>query len=82
MQALLAPLTELAEYGRFKGLLKEKPCCLGLTGCVDSQKLHMIYELSDGFQIKVIATYSDVKAKFLRNTNFMTEMSCCIRQRI
>ena len=37
MQALLAPLTELAEYGRFKGLLKEKPCCLGLTGCVDSQ---------------------------------------------
>ena len=63
MQALLAPLTELAEYGRFKGLLKEKPCCLGLTGCVDSQKLHMIYGLSDGFQIKVIATYSDVKAK-------------------
>ncbi len=63
MQALLAPLTELAEYGHFKGLLKEKPCCLGLTGCVDSQKLHMIYGLSDGFQIKVIATYSDVKAK-------------------
>ena len=63
MQALLAPLGELAEYAHLREELKKESCSLALTGCVDSQKLHMIYGLSDGFRVKVIATYSDVRAK-------------------
>ncbi len=70
MQALLAPLQELAEYGNIREAIRKragKPDSQGavaaLTGCVDSQKLHMIYGLSDGFRIKVIVTYSDIKAK-------------------
>ena len=62
MQALLSPLRELAEYKSIKEqLLKGKS--VSLTGCVDSQKLHMIYGLSEGFRIKVIVTYSDLKAR-------------------
>lgn len=63
MQALLSPLHELAEYEHLRETLRKHGGPIALTGCVDSQKLHMIYGLSDGFRIKVIATYSDLKAR-------------------
>ena len=61
MQALLAPLKELAEFSQIKENLKKGT--VSLTGCVDSQKLHIIYGLSDGFRYKVIVTYSDLRAR-------------------
>lgn len=63
MQALLAPLKELAEYDRMRENLRKGSGPVALTGCVDSQKLHMIYGLSDGLKYKVIVTYSDLRAK-------------------
>lgn len=63
MQALLAPLHELAEYDEIKELVHKHKMPVALTGCVDSQKLHMIYGLSDGFKYKVIVTYSDLRAR-------------------
>lgn len=65
MQALLAPLRELAEYNRVKESIQKGSEPVALTGCVDSQKLHLIYGLSDGLRYKVIVTYSDIKAKEL-----------------
>jgi len=64
MQALLAPLQELADYGDIRAAIRNGTP-IALTGCVDSQKLHMIYGLGDGFRMKVIVTYSDLKAKEL-----------------
>lgn len=63
MQALLTPLRELAEYEEIQDRIRKKHGSVSLSGCVDSQKLHMIYGLSDGFRYKVIVTYSDLKAK-------------------
>lgn len=67
MQALLAPLKELAEYGNIRDSVRKRTggpgATAALTGCVDSQKLHMIYGLGDGFRIKTIVTYSDLKAR-------------------
>jgi len=63
MQALLAPLKNLAEYDSIKSVLKKGRANVALSGCVDSQKLHMIYGLSDGLKYKVIVTYSDLKAR-------------------
>ncbi len=63
MQALLSPLNELAEFDRSKEIIRKGTGTVALTGCVDSQKLHMIYGLSDGFRIKVIVTYNDLKAR-------------------
>mgnify|MGYP000866750236 CR=1 FL=1 len=67
MQALLAPLHELAEYEKIKELVRGGPGQnrepVALTGCVESQKLHMIYGLSDGFKYKIIVTYSDLRAR-------------------
>ncbi len=65
MQALLAPLCELAEYDEMKKALRKKSGPIALTGCVDSQKLHIIYGLSEGVRIKVIITYSDLRAREL-----------------
>ena len=77
MQALLAPLKELAEYSSIRECIQKqvnqakaaaggpRNNVLALAGCVDSQKLHMIYGLSDGLRCKVIVTYSDLKAKEL-----------------
>lgn len=63
MQALLSPLTELADYeeiiksrGKTKGFIQ-------IAGCVNSQKTHLMYALSDGREYRVIAFSSEEKAK-------------------
>ena len=63
MQALLKPLLELAEYEDIVKKKKEASGVLMLTGCVNSQKTHMMYALSDGCCYKVIACSSETKAK-------------------
>jgi len=65
MQALLSPLTELAEFDQAKEGIRKLDTPVSISGCVDSQKLHMIYGLADGFKYKVIVTYSDLKAREL-----------------
>ena len=47
MRALTAPLNELGEFEEIKKKLKEKHFCAAFTGCVESQKLHMAYGLSE-----------------------------------
>ena len=63
MQAFVAPLMELAEFETVQKKRREKKGILQLAGCVTSQKTHMMYALSDGFDYRIIATSSDMKAK-------------------
>jgi len=63
MQALIAPLMELAEFETVQKKRKEQKGILQFAGCVNSQKTHMMYALSDGFDFKIIATSSEMKAK-------------------
>ncbi len=65
MRALLAPLLELGEYEEIRKLLGKERAAVTLSGCVDSEKLHMIYGLGDGFRNKIIVTFSDLKTKEL-----------------
>jgi len=65
MQAILAPLMELAEFEQAREGIRKQETPINISGCVDSQKLHMIYGLSDGFKYKVIVTYSDLRARQL-----------------
>ncbi|MBP3204374.1 MAG: transcription-repair coupling factor [Lachnospiraceae bacterium] len=66
MQALLSPLRELAEYELIRENIRKKSAgVLALSGCVDSQKLHMVYGLGDGLRCRVIVTFNDQKAKEL-----------------
>lgn len=67
MQALTAPLNELADFDRMLRFVKTSPAkaagAMALTGCVDSEKLHLIYGLSEGIKYKVIVTYNDIRAR-------------------
>jgi len=63
MQALIAPLTELAEFETVQKKRKQQKGILQFAGCVNSQKTHMMYAFSDGFDFKIIATSSEMKAK-------------------
>ena len=63
MQALIAPLTELAEFETVLKKRKQETGILQFAGCVNSQKTHMMYALSDGFDYKIIAVSSEMKAK-------------------
>ena len=65
MRALQEPLYELAEFDRIAKEFRKPGGSVTLTGCVESQKLHIINGLSDGFKNKIIITYSDLRAKQL-----------------
>lgn len=62
MNALLSPLSELAEYSQLKNDLS-KAKRVTLTGCCDSQKIHIAEGLADSFRYKIIATYSDQRVR-------------------
>ena len=63
MEGLMSPLGELAEFPQMKELLIKKKDKISLTGCVDSQKVHMMAGLGDRFKYKVILTFSDLRAR-------------------
>lgn len=63
MQALIAPLTELAEFETVLKRRKHETGILQFAGCVNSQKTHMMHAFSDGFDYKIIAVSSEMKAK-------------------
>lgn len=65
MKALTAPLSEMADFERIRTDLRKAGAAIALTGCVESQKLHMVYGLSDGFKYKIIVTYSDLRVREL-----------------
>jgi len=63
VNALINPLWELADYPELAEQLKKENGCVGISGCIDSQKIHMIQGLIQGFRNKVIITFSDMRVK-------------------
>lgn len=77
MQALLAPLKELAEFGEMKDAIRKRRGPIAVTGCADSQKLHLIYGLSEGVRVKVIVTYSDIRAREICEEYLFYDRNTC-----
>lgn len=65
MKAFVEPLNQLNEFLEIKKQVAVNKGIIQLSGCIDSQKAHMSYCISDGFKYKIIVTFSDVKAKEL-----------------
>ena len=64
MKAYLEPLKEISEYRAIEEeLLGGKTA--HVTGCIDSQKCHLIAGLSEHFPVRLVLTYSDLKAQEL-----------------
>ena len=66
MNTLLAPLSEIGEFEDLQKQLNKKNGCVAVTGCMESQKLHVACGLSEGsFQNRLFITYSDQRIKEL-----------------
>lgn len=63
MKTFINPLKELKEFNEIKDSLKLKNTPVQITGCIDSQKCHLIYGLGEEYSQKLIITYNDLKAK-------------------
>ena len=63
MKALLAPLEELADYQEIRRERDKSSGLIRITGCVNSQKTHLMYALGDGYEYRVIVFSSEEKAR-------------------
>ena len=62
MKTLSAPLKELADWEKLTGALKKKQA-VSLNGCLDSQKLHFFYALSEPYPERLILTPDEQSAR-------------------
>ena len=65
MKTFTEPLKELKEFNDIRDNIIMNNLPVQITGCIDSQKCHLIHGLGDGMTFKVIVTYNDLKAKEL-----------------
>ena len=65
MTAFETPFREMSEFPQMREQLQKSGRAISISGCVDSQKLHMVYGLSEGFRYKLLVTYSELRAKEL-----------------
>lgn len=63
MKSLTAPLKQLEVISKALEKLNKETGVQLFTGCMDSQKTHLIQCLGEGFSKKLIVTYSELKAK-------------------
>lgn len=66
MRALTAPLSELSELNEIRDILKKPGKSVALSGCVESQKMHLAYGLSEQTRSRLILTFSDQRVKELQ----------------
>ncbi|MCD8098031.1 MAG: transcription-repair coupling factor [Lachnospiraceae bacterium] len=63
MDTFYEPLLELEAFSRVRDALAKEDGLQLITGCVDSQKTHLIYSLGRDWPVKLILTYNELKAK-------------------
>lgn len=63
MKTFIEPLKELKEFNDIRDNIIMNNLPVQITGCIDSQKCHVMFGLGDGINFKVIITYNDLKAK-------------------
>ena len=63
MRTYTEPLQELKEFQDASAALRKGQTPVQITGCIDSQKCHLIYGLSETYRTRLIITYNEQKAK-------------------
>ena len=74
------PLTELAEYEEMNQDLNRGNGPVQISGCMDSQKVHLMEEAGERLRWKLVVTYDDSRAKrSMRILNaFETAYTCTL----
>ncbi|PXV91103.1 transcription-repair coupling factor [Lachnotalea glycerini] len=63
MNALISPLSQMNEFNEIKTALNKGSGLIQVSGCIDSQKSHFIFALSQGYKNKIIVAGNELKAK-------------------
>jgi transcription-repair coupling factor (superfamily II helicase) len=63
MKTFYEPLLQLEAFTQMRELLKKENALQLVTGCVDSQKTHLMYSLGRDWPVKLVLTYNELKAK-------------------
>ena len=63
MKAFTTPLTEYSEFVGIQKEIDRKNLPVFVSGCIESQKSHLMYGLSEHYPFRLIVTYSEQKAK-------------------
>ena len=63
MNTFYEPLLQMEAFDQIREALKKEERLQLITGCVDSQKTHLMYGLGRDYPVKLILTYSELKAK-------------------
>lgn len=63
MRALLEPFEELKEFQEIQTNIKKSNTPIQVTGCMDSQKCHLIAGLGQNYLFKVILAANELKAR-------------------
>ncbi len=77
MNAILEPIREWADYEKVRDALYKEKQTVAISGCIDSQKVHMAEGLSDGSKYRIIATYSDSRVQEIISDLGMYERNVC-----
>ena len=63
MNTFYEPLLQMEAFDQIREAMKKEGGLQLITGCVDSQKTHLMYGLGRDYPVKLILTYSELKAK-------------------
>lgn len=77
------PLVDLAEYTDMKQDLDQGKGPVQISGVTDSQKVHVMHELSKDNPWRLVVTYDDTRAKeIFDDFSYLSRIPGCIRQGI
>ena len=65
MRAFLEPLRALEELSKLEAQLRKEPGIQMVSGCIDSQKPHLMFGIGNDFKYKIIVTFNEQKAREL-----------------
>ncbi|MBQ1931676.1 MAG: transcription-repair coupling factor, partial [Lachnospiraceae bacterium] len=77
MKTFMAPLTELNEYNEIMDCLRKGHTPVLATGCIDSQKCHLIHGIGEKVGARVIITYNELKAKEIYEDYKLYDRNVC-----
>ena len=63
MSIFANPLTESAEYEQFAEKLLKGPDPVGISGCIDSQKVHLMSTFLGAKKLQLVVTYSEQRMR-------------------
>ena len=63
MASFASPLSELNEYRILEEDFGKQRGPLSVSGCMDSQKVHLMHELAKGKEVALVVTYSEARSR-------------------